>query len=152
MPTFENILPSGADTLLTISGLGGFLYQARGLSQTISPIRQSQQLARTVNAKLIDMSAPQFQMYASKITCNDVNAPPFDGIWPGTLVTVHCAASLCYPVGGTAGRPEVSGSSYTEGHMTFYRPVLQMRVVNFNFTFDEWQAKNGWELELEETE
>lgn len=151
MPTFENVLPSGADTLLTISSMGQFLYQARGLSQTLSPIRQSSQLARTVNAKLIDMSAEQFQQYASKITCNDVNAPPLDSVWPGMLVTVHCAASLAYPAGGTPGRPVVSGSSYTEGHMTFYRPVLEMRVVNFNLTFDEWRCANGWELELEET-
>ena len=28
----ENILPAGSDTLLTISGLGGFQYQARGLT------------------------------------------------------------------------------------------------------------------------
>jgi hypothetical protein len=147
---FENSLPSGADTLLSISGLGGFQYQARGLIQTLSPIKQSSQLARTVNALLIDMSAPQFQKYSSKISCTDVNAPPLDGVWPGLEVTVHCAASLCYPIGGSAGRTEVSGSSSTEGHMTFYRPVLLMRVVNFEQHFDEWKAANGWDLELEE--
>ena len=149
---FENILPSGADTLLTISGVGGFQYQARGLSQTLSVIKQTQQQLRTINATLIDVSNPAFRKYASKITCTDVDAPPLDNLWPGMTVTVQCAASLAFETGnsGSPYKPVVSGSMYTNGHMTFYRPELTMMVMDVQETFDEWKSDNGWELDLEE--
>ncbi len=152
MPSFENVLPSGADTLLTISGLEGMLYQARGLTQTLEHIPQAKHVARTVNGTLIDMSAEQFRKFLSKITCTDVNAPPIDNLWEGMDVTVHCAASLAYKVGnvGSPSRSVVSGSDYTEGHMTFYRPILDMRIVNISTHFDEWKAANQWEIDLEE--
>jgi hypothetical protein len=152
MPTFENVLPGGADTLLTISGLGGFQYQARGLSQTLSPIAQLKQQLRTINGRLIDVSNPAFRKYASKITCTDVDAPPLDNLWNGMIVTVQCAASLAYQTGnpGSPYKAVVSGSEYTNGHFTFYRPEMEMMVMDFRQTFDEWKADNGWELELEE--
>jgi hypothetical protein len=31
-----------------------------------------------------------------------------------------------------------------------YRPQLQMRVIDFQFTMNEWQQSCGWRLELEE--
>lgn len=152
MPTFENILPAGADTLLTISGLGGFQYQARGLSQTLVPIPQLKQQLRTINGNLRDVSNPAFRKYASKITCTDVDAPPLDNLWPGMTVIVQCAASLSFLTGnsGSPYKPVVEGSEYTYGHFTFYRPVLEMMVMDHNHTFDEWKADNGWELDLEE--
>lgn len=152
MPTFENVLPGGADTLLTISGLGGFQYQARGLSQTLSPIGQLKQQLRTINGRLIDVSNPAFRKYASKITCTDVDAPPLDNLWNGMIVTVQCAASLAYQTGnpGSPYKTIVAGSEYTNGHFTFYRPEMEMMVMDFHQTFDEWKADNGWELDLEE--
>jgi hypothetical protein len=147
---FHNVLPPGSDTLLTISSLGGFTYQARGLTQTLDIIKQAQHQVRTVNGTLIDVSAPQFRKYSSRISATDVNAPPIDGIFSGMAVTVHCAAELSYPVGGTANRPEVSGSSYTEGHMTFYRPILEMLVISVNESFDEWKKAYAWNIDLEE--
>jgi|ERR1019366_7974210 hypothetical protein len=150
-PAPENTLPAGADTVLTISGLG-FQYQARGLSQTLSVIKEAMQQQRTINGSLIDISNPIFRKYASKITCTDINAPPFDGLWPGMVVTVHCAAVLCYRTGnpGSPHRPEVSGSSWTLGDMTFYRPVLEMMVGEQSESFDEWKSDFQWDLPLEE--
>lgn len=150
---FENVLPAGADTLLTISGLGGFQYQARKLTQTLFVIPAAKQLARTINGVLTDISNPAFRKYGSTITCTDVDAPPLDNLWPGMEVTVGCAAFLCYETGnpGSPARPEVSGSSYVNGRYTFYNPVLLMRVANVKENFDEWDCANGWELELEET-
>jgi len=152
MPTFENILPASADTLLTISGLGDFQYQARGLSQTLSPIAQLKQQLRTINGSLIDVSNPAFRKYASKITCTDVDAPPLDNLWNGMIVTVQCAVSLVYLTGnpGSPYKAVVSGSEYTNGHYTFYRPEMEMMVMDFDHTFDEWKADNGWSLTLEE--
>jgi hypothetical protein len=152
MPTFENVLPPNADTLLTISGLGGFQYQARGLSQTLTPISQLKQQLRTINGSLVDVSNPAFRKYASKITCTDVDAPPLDNLWNGMIVEVQCAVSLAYLTGnsGSPYKAVVSGSEYTNGHFTFYRPVMNMMVMDFSHTFDEWKADNGWSLDLEE--
>ena len=148
----ENPLPSGADTLLSISGLGGFSYQARGLTQTLSVIRQAVEQERTVNGKLIDVSNPIFRQWASKITCSDVSAPPFDGLWPGAIVTVQCAAYLCYLTGnlGSPARAQVVGSVFSRNGYTFYRPILTMMVGQFQQGHPEWQAGYSWSLDLEE--
>lgn len=149
---FENVLPPNADTLLVISGLGGFQYQARGLTQTLAVIPQAGQQERSVNGVLVDVSNPAFRKYVSKITCTDVNAPPLDGLFPGMVVTVFCAASFGYETGNPNSpfRTPVSGSEWSSGHMNFYRPVLDMMVRNVSQNFDEWKADNGWELDLEE--
>jgi hypothetical protein len=151
-PTPENVLPAGADTVLTISGLGGFQYQARGLSQTLSVIKQAQQQVRTINAGLLDISNPAFRKYASKISCTDINAPPLDNLWPGMIVSVDCASILCYKTGNTGSplRPEVSGSSWSLGAFTFYRPILSMMVMNIDQTFEEWKSDFQWSIDLEE--
>ena len=148
----ENTLPSAADTLLVITGLGGFQYQARGLTQTLAPIKQAQQQVRTVNGVLKDISNPIFRKYSSKISCTDVDAPPLDGLFPGMAVTVFCAASLCYLNGnpGSPFRPSVSGSGWTQGNYTFYRPILQMMVMDLNESFEEWKSNVQWEITLEE--
>ena len=148
----ENVLPANADTLLVISGMGSFQYQARGLTQTLQLIPQATDLERSINGKLIDVSNPVFRKYMSRITCTDVDAPPLDGLWPGMQVTVQCAVTLCYANGnpGSPGRPEVSGSSYVQGDFTFYRPVLEMLVKTFTENFEEWKGDVAWVLELEE--
>ena len=150
---FENLLPANSDTLLTISSFGTMLYQARGLTQTLSVIGAATQLERTINGGLVDFSAAQFRKYASKITSpNDVNSPPLDGVFPGMQVTVDCAVGFSY-VTGTSGCPHrtlVTGSGYTDGAYSFYRPHLTMLVRSVETTFDEWKNIVGWALELEE--
>jgi hypothetical protein len=150
---FENILPSGADTILSISSFGNLLYQARGLSQTLEVIGEATQLERTINGILLDLSAAQFRKYTTTITIpSDVDAPPLDGVWPGMTVTVDCAVGMSFPT-GKAGSPErsvVSGSDYVQGDYTFYRPQLIMLVRKVESHFDEWKCIVGWTLELEE--
>jgi hypothetical protein len=154
MPSFENILPANSDTVLSISSFGNMLYQARGLTQTLSVIGAATQQERTINGTLIDLSAAQFRKYISKINIpNDVNAPPLDGVFPGMTVTVQCAVGLSYLTSGGNGphhRNEVSGSVYTEGAYTFYRPELTMMIKTVETQFDEWKNIVGWSLELEE--
>jgi hypothetical protein len=151
---FESIVPVGTsnDTLLTISGLGTMLYQARGLTQTLEAIGASKSQSRTVNGRLLDMSNPIFRKYLSKITCTDSTAPPIDNLWPGLTVTVHCAAELAYLTGniGSPSRNEVSGSSRTEGNFTLYRPVLTMLIQDVNQHLAEWAGDIQWEISLEE--
>ena len=146
---------SGEDpgTLLTISGPSGTgelvaLYSARGLTQTLTPIAAAIVLRRSINGKMIDMSAPQFRQYASKITCTDQRAPALDGIWPGMEVTVDCVVEIAGS--GSAGR---SGNDMrTEGDVTYYRPTLTMIVTALNWQIDEYGCAVGWELDLEEKE
>ena len=148
----ENLLPPGADTFLTISGLGGFQYQARGLSQTLNVIGETKQQQRDINGNLVDLSNPAFRKFSSRIVCTDVDAPPLDGLFPGMEVTVDCAVEFCYLTGnpGSPFRNEVSGSSYVQGNYTFYRPSLIMIVMDVQHHLDEWKRDNGWELDLEE--
>lgn len=150
--SMENVLPAGDDTLLTISGLGGFQYQARGLTQTMGVIGEMKQQKRDINGNLLDLSNPIFRKYTSRISCTDVDAPPLDGLFDGMIVTVQCAVEFCYPTGnpGSPYRTPVSGSDYTQGNFTFYRPALLMMVMDVQQHLDEWKRDNGWDLELEE--
>jgi hypothetical protein len=151
---FENVLPANADTILTISSFGNLLYQARGLTQTLSVIGAATQQERTINGTLVDISVAQFRKYASTINSpSDVNAPPLDGVFPGMTVTVQCVVGLCYLTTGGNGpnhRAEVSGSAYTDGAYTFYRPQLTMMIKTVETQFDEWKNVVGWKLDLEE--
>jgi hypothetical protein len=151
-PLPENVLPAGADTVLTISGLGGFQYQARGLAQSLGIIPQAKQQARTINANLRDISNHAFRKYTTEITCSDINAPPLDGLFPGDIVTVHCAAVLCYATGnlGSPHRSEVSGSGWTLGHMNFYRPILEIMITDVTENFEEWKSDFQWKIAGEE--
>jgi hypothetical protein len=149
----ENVLPSNSDTLLVISSFGNMLYQARGLTQTLTAIGAATQLERTINGTLLDLSAAQFRKYTSKIDIpSEVYAPPLDGIFPGREVTVECAASLSYVTGrpGSPNRSVVSGSMWSEGGYTFYRPELIMLIRSVEVHFDEWKNVVGWTVELEE--
>lgn len=151
-PQPENILPAGADTVLTISSLGGFQYQARNLSQTLAVIKEASQAVRTINAALRDVSNHAFRKYESEISCTDINAPPLDGLFPGNIVTVQCASILCYKTGnpGSPHRNEVSGASWTLGEFSFYHPVLEMMVIDVNENFEEWKSDFQWKLKLAE--
>ena len=137
--------------MLTLSGIGVPPYSARGASQTLEPIGSSQQLRRTINGELIDISRAEFRKYRSTISCVDQQPPAIDGVWPGRVLTVGCISELSYlTAGGAPARPLVSGSSRTEGDYTFYRPSLTMRVVAFSQDTDEYGAAVSWSLQLEE--
>jgi hypothetical protein len=138
------------DTLLVISGMGFSPYAARGLTQMLQPIEQAKQLRRTASGKLVDVSTGQFRKYRSTISCADHRVPAIDGIWPGMVVTVSCIAELSHPVGGSPSRPVVSGSMREEAGYVFYRPILEMRVVDVAPSTDELAAEVAWSLELEE--
>lgn len=153
MPVFENVLPANVDTILTISSFGSMLYQARNLSQTLQPIGEAAKMQRTINGTLVDLSVAQFRKYSSSVRIpSEVNAPPIDNVFPGQTVTVQCAVSLAFVTGtpGLPHKPAVSGSEYTEGAYTFYRPELTMMVRSVQTQFDEWKNIVGWSIELEE--
>jgi hypothetical protein len=144
MPT-----PPNTFTTLVIEGLAS-PYSVRGLTQTLEPIEASAKLRRTINGTLLDLSAPQFRKYKSTISNTDQRIPAIDGIWPGMVLTIDCAAWLSYPVGGSPSRPVVPGSSFTEEGFVFYRPRLLVRVTAMNSQEDEYARDAQWSLELEE--
>lgn len=137
-------------TLIVIVPFGMPPYSARGLTQTLDPINQSQQLRRTVNGELVDISAVQFQKYTSIISCSDMDAPGLDGVWPGQLVDIDCAIELSFLTGGAPAKNVVPGSTREADGFTFYRPRLTMRVMSYSNSKDEWGAEHQWQLTLEE--
>lgn len=138
------------DSMLVLSGIGVPSYSARGLTQTLQPIEAAGSQRRTVNGTLVDLSQAQFRKYRSTIRCSDQDAPALDGVWPGQVVTVNCAAELCCPSADSPSKPVVSGSQRTEGSFIFYRPQLTMQVVGLTMEKDEYGAATSWTLELEE--
>jgi len=137
-------------TLLIIDEIGVPLYSARGLTQTLAPIQQASQVKRTVNGDLMDIGDSNFRKFASTISCNDRRAPA--SVWPGTTVTVDCVAELNYLTAtGSPERAVVTGSEYTEGDFTFYRPRIIFKVMSNTQQTDEYGARVGWQLDLEET-
>lgn len=142
--------PSDGQTWLVLSTMGVPLYSARGLTQTLEPIDASKDIRRSINGILTDVSHNQFRKYKSKITCTDQRSLAFDGIWPGQTVDVDCVAYLSYPTTGSAQRPVIAGSSFTEGSFTYYRPRLTMMVMANSAHTAEWDASVPWELDLEE--
>ena len=138
-------------TVLRLHGMGVPLYSARGLSQTLTPIVESQQLRRTINGDLDDRSVSQFRKFDSTITGTDQQPPALNGVWPGTQIIVDCIPEIAYETStGQPDRQEVAGSIRYEGDYTYYRPQLTMRIVNFEVNKDEYGAQVGWTLELSE--
>jgi hypothetical protein len=108
-------------------------------------------MARTVGGVLVDLSDQvTFRKFASEISCTDWNSPPFDGFWPGMVLTVDCAAELCYLTGGTPSRPVVAGSSYVVGNFTSYRPQIVFKIIDYQISFKEYASETSWTLSLEE--
>lgn len=143
-------------TLLRIDPIGVPPYSARNINQTLEPIDDGAQLARTVNGELIDLSdGSTFRKYKSTITCTDQQMPALSGVWPGMELTVDCIAELSYLTATGSPERDIAGTTddpatRTEGLFTFYRPRLAMRVVGFSTNFTEWDADTGWRLDLEE--
>ena len=142
------------ETLLLLLPTGVPLYSARGLVQTITPVAAAKPEPRyTVNGELRFIGASQFRKYETQITCTDQNAPAFMGAWPGMAVTVHSVAELAYPTSSLPSdlRTAVVGSTRTTTDgFTYYRPVLQCMVVDFDQAADEYRHDYQWRLTLRE--
>lgn len=144
---------AAGNTLLTITTPGVPPYSARGLSQSLEPIDETSQLRRTINGDLKDLSVTQFRKYKSTISGDDQDPPAMAGMWPGRLLAVECISELCYMTANGSGLEErtvVDGSRRVDGDFTFYRPALNMRLVNYKVDTDEWGRAVSWSMDLEE--
>jgi len=144
----------GFSTLLTILGQGLAPYSARGLTQTLEHIDQAANVKRTVNGNLKNIAFDGFKKYRTTISCQDVEAPALDGVWPGDQIEVHCSAELAYLTSDVSvvhpARPAVSGSPRVEGDYTYYRPVLIMMITAFTGSHVEWDGTVSWSMTAEE--
>lgn len=136
-------------TLLTLSGDGVPPYSARGARQTLEPIALAISLHRDVNGNMINMAPPQMQKYKSEISCNDQQAPAFNGLMPGAPITVNTIVELSYLTATSTPARMVAGS-FQDGAYTFYQMILSCVLMHFSVDKDEWGATTGWKLDLEE--
>lgn len=150
-------LTPDSPTLLVITPISGgegpqlTPYSARGLTQTYQQIAMDgDTVDRDINGNLVDLTYPQFRKYRVTVTCKDGTTPAFDGAWRGMIVEVACAFEFSYRTGFAPQRPEVSGSSRTEGDFTYYRPLLTCRVMDIRNGLEEYQAEYAWQIDLEE--
>lgn len=166
------------ETILTLSGIDFPPMSARGCKQTLSLIDAGRML-RTINGDLHYIDAGPAK-YRSTIECEDKTAPSLNQISRGAELDVGCVQRLCQTlpagvselqltrdpvadsvvamtkdqsvgvVAGVAGRKVRLAA--TEGCEVYisYRPLLRMRVLNFELRTDEWGMAVGWRLELEE--
>jgi hypothetical protein len=141
-------LPPEGTLLVLYWANGVSLYSARGLKQTLDPIKASSVARRTINGALVDLSDAAFHKYQSEISCTDVEAPALDGVMPGMELIVDCVAELVCPTSATPSRTVVD--SRTVGNYTVYRPRLTMMVRDYSQSLDEYARAVNWSLTLEE--
>ena len=131
-------------------------FSARGLTQTYEVISgaggqgEGPWLRRDVNGFLRSIVDTRFRKYKSTISCRDGETPCLDDAWIGITCEVSCAFEFNYPTGSTPARPVVSGSSRTQGTITYYRPMLLMIVAGIKVSLPEYPAVYDWEVSLEE--
>ena len=139
-------------TLLVISDNEPAPYSARGLTQTYEPIAASQHLERSVNGRMINLSASQMKLYKTKISCTDQNVPALSGVWPGDIVTLQCVEEMSFPTISPElqERDAVEGSMRIVGSYTFYRPILQVMFMGHSTSGEEYSRNVAWSMEFEE--
>lgn len=153
------------------------LLSARGIKQTLqllsAPLHK-----RTVEGTLVALGTAPAK-YASKITCSDTAPMALDAAWYGCPLLVDCVVNLTAPVpdgDGSSeiflGRTPVPGSVFLQdgatltplaidgqkvtvarvrtGAFVTYRPRLNMMLKSFALESAEWEAKQGWTIDLEE--
>ena len=154
------------------------VWSSRGVIQSLMPLRQPS-LSRTIDGRLIDLSAPWERKYRSRVTCRDKRPAAFEGLWIGAALEVDCVSALYCPLPENARAPislartpvpgsvvletedgdlialapkgtQVSLPPHTPGHFLVYRPRLSMRLTHFSSETDEWGLDVGWDMELEE--
>lgn len=150
-------MPTAAEnnTDLVIEGLDFPPFSVRGnLVQTLTPISQSIVVARAVDGTLLDLSGTQFhRKYDTRIECSDQQrVPALDGLRPGQTIIIDCVTELAYldESDADAQKVVVPGSTRSENGYIFYRPRLTCMLINFDYSYDEWDKIIGWTLDASE--
>ena len=164
-----------SELLLSIGGLPPL--SARGCKQVLSPISVGQ-FQRTVNGDLVYTGPQAIKKYHSIISCEDKAPLATDGLHRGTQIQVSCIQQLWQkisddttnitldkmpipssvvvygknhkPLEHTLDGQTITVVSFEEATYVCYRPILEMRVISYQLSTNEWGVKVGWSLELEE--
>jgi len=149
------IIPISPNTAFQLTEFSG-----RDITQTLDPIVGARAgrgdaygslIRMDGNGNLINLARPQFDLYQSVVSFEDVDPIALDGGWIGQAVEVWCSKQLSYPVGGTAQRLAVSGSSYENNGFIFYNPILAMLVTGYISADKERDPHSSTQLFLRET-
>lgn len=140
------------ETLLSIDGVTLPIASARGIRQTIAPLAGN--FRRTVNMELRNIApAAGRSKFRTTISCDDINAPMWDGLYHGLVVGyIDCIEELYFQtIGGVPLKTVVSGSLRVVGSITFYRPrLLNCMITDINVDGEEYAASRGWSITAEE--
>lgn len=118
-------------TLLSINEINFSDYASRGIRQSLE-IEDNGELERDCNGTLHDLTLPSHRKYTTTIECTDHEAPPLNGIYKGSTITVVCL-------------PNLGVSDATDGTLT-----MTMMVTGWRTQFDEWEADVAWSLTARE--
>lgn len=148
----------------------------RGITQNISLVDNGD-LRRTVNGTLIDLTRDETRKYTSSVQSSDQKTPSLAGIWKGQELVVECISTIRqlvspastsvtlirdFVTGSVFGRDingaKVTPSSNVDLAFTFptnivmveWLPKLTMLVADINIDSDEYEATQGWSINLEE--
>lgn len=92
-----------SDTDLLLTGIGIPTFSARGIQEQFAPVDLGE-LRRDINGNLRDLTNPALhRKYALALSGSDAYPLPYDGIWRGKAVTVHCTTLLGAPATFSAG-------------------------------------------------
>lgn len=117
-----------AFTSLVITGVSIPTYAGLGLVEDIGVIDQAKQIKRTINGALIDLSDSNFRKRTYRISANEaIDFPDFSALWPGAAVTITTIS-------------EFDGDTLT----------INGRVMDWETSFDEWEKRYDWSLDVEE--
>jgi hypothetical protein len=167
------------ETELTIS-IGGLPpLSARGCEQELTPIIQGE-FHRTINGDLIYLGDNTHTKYKSTVTCNDKTAIATDGLHRGSEIKLGCIQRLWQkietdqpdvmldklamldsiyaldsdnnPIGiiEAIDHQLIKLETPHKGGFICYRPLLNMRVIQYHLKTNEWGIKVGWQIECEE--
>lgn len=143
-------MPIPVNSILRLEGIGVPPYASRGLTEQIQII-ETDDVVRTINGELVDWGFEQAHKYQLTITGNDMRPPACAGVWKGKVVTVHAISHLGYDtLTGAPERSVVPGSEIIESGFTYYRPVLEMMVMDWTCTTHEYDAQADWQMVLQE--
>lgn len=152
------------ESRLKILDIGQVAASHRQIRQEIRPIANGR-IRRKLSGRAYSTARPQFNLLQTTIYFGDMRPPALAGLWPGDIVTVHCAIELPQPqlIGTAPIRPVVPGTLVyidEEGnevpqavatHFTFC-PIMTGIVEPWSITDDEWNAETTTDLTVVELE
>lgn len=153
-------------------------WSGSGCTQVLT-LLDTKRLYRTIDGRLMDVSALTHRKYTTTIWCQDQHPPPLEALWNGMAFWVECSQQLSCSLDphstvvtlaraavpdsvilqrpdlpptwlSVCGQEVILPDSLPAGSMLTYRPRLFMRLTNFQLETGETEKTTKWYLNLEE--